>query len=121
MALTRFEELEAWKKSRKLVTTVYALCERKMLKYDRGLREQIQRASVSVMSNIAEGFDSGSSKSFLRYLHYSMGSASEVQSLIYVLRDLELISASEFELLYQDLVEIKKILFGLINSINSKI
>ena len=80
-----FEELRIWQDSRSLVKDIYALNER--LK-DYGFKDQIQRASISIMNNIAEGCDSGSDNLFLRYLHIAKGSCGEVKSMLYVGEDL---------------------------------
>ena len=80
MKIERFEDVESWKEARLLVKDVYrALVGCK----DHGFTNQIQRAAISVMSNIAEGFDRGSNKEFIQFLVISRGSASEVKSLLY--------------------------------------
>ena len=81
------EEIESWKEARELTKNIYGLTARQGFSRDFGLRDQIQRASVSIMANIAEGFDSGSNKSFISFLNYTYRSASEVQSLSYVALD----------------------------------
>jgi four helix bundle protein len=86
---------------------------------DFGLKDQIQRASVSIMANIAEGFDSSSDKSFLNYLNFSFRSASEVQSLLYVALDQNYITNSEFENIYNRTTKIKSLLMGLTRYIKS--
>jgi four helix bundle protein len=90
----RFEELLCWQRSRELVKEVYAaLCDVK----DRGFKDQIQRASVSVMSNIAEGFESGTKQGFLNYLYIAKGSAGEVRSQLYVAYDVGYIDVEKFK------------------------
>lgn len=121
MVFRKFEDIDVWKKSRKVVYEIYTITSSDSLKKDFGLKDQIQRASVSIMSNIAEGFDSGSTKSFIRYLYISMGSASELQSLFYVLVDQKMIDNSKFEQIYNDVCEVKKMLFGLIATLSRKI
>ncbi|MGE5682901.1 MAG: four helix bundle protein [Bacillota bacterium] len=113
MKLTSFEDLECWKLSREIVKKVYNLTSREGFRKDFGLRDQIQRAGVSIMANISEGFDSGTDKSFLIFLSYSYRSASEVQSLLYVALDLEYINKSSFEELYQNIKNVKGLLSGL--------
>ncbi len=78
MKINRFENIESWKRSRGLVNLVYKSTNEYPFNKDFGLRDQIQRASVSIMSNIAEGFDSGTNKSFINFLNYTYRSASEV-------------------------------------------
>ena len=77
MKIETFTDIEAWKKARLLVSEIYAICQSQSIKHDYGFRDQIQRASVSIMSNIAEGFDSGSPSTFILFLNYSYRSASE--------------------------------------------
>ncbi len=72
------------------------------------------------MHNIAEGFDAGSNKEFVRFLRYSFRSASEVQSQLYIALDASYIDQSEFELLYEQSTEIKKIIAGLIKYLLSQ-
>ena len=87
MKISRFEDIDVWKEARILVNMVYDLTNMPLFKKDYGLKDQIQRAAVSCMSNVAEGFDSGSNTQFIQYLVYSRRSSSEVQSLLYVALD----------------------------------
>jgi len=87
--ITRFEEIEAWITSRELTRMVYVLTDQGQFARDFGLRNQIQRAAVSVMSNIAEGFESRTQAQFLEYLGRSKASAGEVRCQLYVALDLE--------------------------------
>ena len=88
------ENLYIWKESRTVVNSIY-----KMLNTckDWGFRDQIQRAAVSIMNNIAEGFDSGSDAKFINYLNISKGSCSEVRSMLYLCEDFGYCSAEERE------------------------
>lgn len=95
--IQKFEDIEAWKEARLLTSGVYKLCKAKALASDFGLVDQIRRASVSIMSNIAEGFGRGGNKEFLQFLAHARGSASEVKSLLYVLLDAEYIDQSTFD------------------------
>lgn len=79
MRITRFEDIEAWEVARKLTQLVYGLAKRGHFMKDFGLRDQACRASVSIMANIAEGFDSGSNLEFVRFLSYAQRSCSELQ------------------------------------------
>ncbi len=115
MSIKRFEDVEAWKESRKLVNIVYDLTERGLLKKDFGLKEQLQRSAVSCMSNIAEGFDSGSNQHFIQYLLYTRRSSSEVQSIAYVALDRKYISENEFKNLYEEAVLVGKLANGFIS------
>lgn len=94
--ITRFEEIEAWKTARELTRMVYAFTEQGKFSKDFGLKNQIQRASVSVMSNIAEGFESRTQPQFLEYLGRAKASAGEVRCQLYVAIDLQYITQEEF-------------------------
>jgi four helix bundle protein len=94
--ITRFEEVEAWKTARELTRMVYAFTEQGKFAKDFGLKNQIQRASVSVMSNIAEGFESRTQPQFLEYLGRAKASAGEVRCQLYVAIDLQYITQEEF-------------------------
>jgi|TARA_B110000908_G_C9862999_1_gene274937 four helix bundle protein len=117
---TKFEEITAWQKARVLTSDVYTITRQKPFCQDYGLVDQIRRASGSIMHNIAEGFDAGSNKEFVRFLRYSFRSASEVQSQLYIALDASYIDQSEFELLYEQSTEIKKIIAGLIKYLLSQ-
>ena len=86
--ITRFEDIQAWQEARKLVKMIYGLTNSGALSKDFGLRDQIQRASVSSMTNIAEGFDCESKLEFARFLGFARRSAVEVQSLLYTAFDI---------------------------------
>ncbi len=77
MVIKRFEDIKAWQESRDLKKKIYSLTKNKGFIKDFGLTGQVQRAAVSVMNNIAEGFDSGSNAEFIRFLGYSRRSSSE--------------------------------------------
>jgi four helix bundle protein len=95
--ISRFEEIEAWKTSRELTRLVYLLTKEGQLARDAGLKSQLQRAAVSVMSNVAEGFESRTQAQFLEYLGRVKASAGEVRSQLYVAIDLKYISQTEFD------------------------
>lgn len=95
--ITRFEDINAWQTSRELTRMVYALTERGKFAKDFGLRNQIQRASVSVMSNIAEGFESRTQAQIPEYLGRSKASAGEVRCQLYVALDLGYLSGEQFK------------------------
>ena len=95
--ITRFEEIEAWKTARELTRMVYAFADQGQFARDFGLRNQIQRAPVSVMSNIAEGFESRTQAQFLEYLGRSKASAGEVRCQLYVALDLEYLTQEQFK------------------------
>lgn len=96
MKISRFEDIETWKEARRLTQAVYRLTSKGAFQKDFGLTSQIQRAAVSVMNNIVEGFADGSSASFRQFLGYARRSSSEVQCCLYVARDLGYITEREF-------------------------
>lgn len=98
--IKRFEEIRAWQKARELVRQIYLACGVAPFSRDFGLRDQICRAAVSTMSNVAEGFGRKTGKDFAHFLDLARGSALEVQSLLYVARDLNYIQPKEFDRLY---------------------
>jgi four helix bundle protein len=97
----RFEELQAWQKARELVRELYRTSADGRLSKDFGLRDQLCRAAVSTMSNIAEGFARSSDKDFAHFLDIAKGSAMEVQSLLYVALDVGYADQQTFERLYK--------------------
>ena len=98
--ITRFEEIEAWKSARQLTDLIYRVSKEGGFARDFGLRDQIRRAAVSAMSNIAEGFESQSQAMFMSYLYRAKGSAGEVRSQLYVALDQDYISQAQFEEAY---------------------
>ena len=91
MTIKRFEDIKAWQDARVLTSQVYKICSEGKPSKDFGFRDQIQRASVSIMSNIAEGFERNNNKEFVRFLLYSKGSCGEVTTLLVVASDLNYI------------------------------
>jgi four helix bundle protein len=100
MNIERFEDIEAWQKARELAKAIYAITNEGNFARDFGLRDQIQRAAVSVMSNIAEGFDRGSNRELVQYLFIAKASAAEVQAQLYVALDAKYIDQTTFEKTY---------------------
>jgi len=96
--IQRFEDSKAWQNARELVKLVYELTRREPFLSDWGLRDQIQRAAVSGMSNIAEGFERGSNREFVQFLYQAKASTREVRSqLLYVALDLGYIDQEQFD------------------------
>src|SRR5262245_44492738 len=94
--ITRFEEIEAWQTARELTKLIYSLPDENNFSRDFGLKDQIRRASVSIMSNISEGFESQTPAQFIRYLGLANASAGEVRSQLYVSHDLDYITQEQF-------------------------
>ena len=111
--ITRFEDLIAWQEARKLVKMTYSMTSAGALAKDFGMRDQIQRASVSAMTNIAEGFDCESTAEFARFLGFARRSAVEVQSLLYAALDVEHIKEEIFKTHYEQAKKTKALIGGL--------
>lgn len=94
----RFEDLEVWQKARELTNLIYGFSSSGMFSKDYGLRDQTRRAAVSVMSNIAEGFESQTQAIFIQYLARAKGSAAEVRAQLYIARDQGYVTSDEFNL-----------------------
>lgn len=97
----RFEEIKAWQAARDLTRDFYRLFAEPRLAREFGLKDQLTRASLSIMNNIAEGFGRHSPKDFARFLGIAKASAIEVQSMLYVLLDLETIDQDSFDGYYE--------------------
>ncbi len=99
--IKNFEDIQAWQKARELVIEIYRVTsENERFPNDFSLKDQIRRASISIMSNIAEGYSRQTDREFIQFLFVAKGSASEVQSQLYVALDLKYISPSTFATLY---------------------
>ena len=109
----KFEEIESWKKSRELTRRVYGVSKKAAFAKDFGLKDQIRRASVSIMSNIAEGCDRGGTGEFIQFLSTAKGSAAEVRCQLYVAVDQGYIDESEFTELSALAAETGRIIGGL--------
>lgn len=106
MKVKRFEDLQVWQDSRSFVKSIYELTSSLNFSKDYGLRDQIQRASVSIMNNISEGFERDSNREFIKFLGYSKGSAGEVRSMLYIALDLKYITKEEFDLAFNQAINI---------------
>jgi four helix bundle protein len=92
-----FEELEVWQTARHLMNRVYLVTSNGMFKKDFGLRDQMRRAAVSVLSNIAEGFERGGNSEFCQFLYIAKGSSAEIRAQLYVALDQQYITKVDFE------------------------
>jgi four helix bundle protein len=111
----RFEDIIAWQKARVLVNDLYNIVEQvERFKRDYNLKDQIFRASFSIMLNIAEGFGRRSNKEFKQFLIVAHGSIAEVQSALYIALDRKYIDQPKFTFLYDASSEISKMIMGLI-------
>ena len=98
--IEKFEDLIVWQKAHELAIGIYGLTSREPFCRDFGLRDQIQRAAVSVMSNIAEGFERYSRPEFRQFLSVARGSVAEVRSQLYLARSLQYVDEEDFDRIY---------------------
>jgi four helix bundle protein len=112
MKIERFEDITSWQKARELTRHIYRHSKTGEFARDFGLRDQIREASVSIMSNIAEGFERGGDKEFRQFLSTAKGSCGEVRSQLYVALDQNYIVPADFDLMYQMATEISRLTTG---------
>ena len=108
MLVKNFEELDLFKLGREFVKDIYCCTSKGNFCKDYGLKDQLQRASVSVILNVAEGFDSGSSRSMIVFLRYAFRSASEAKAILYVALDLNYISPDTYKTLKEKTIRLQQ-------------
>lgn len=108
-----FEEIKAWQKAHEITLKIYKITTNDKFAKDYGLRDQIQRSSVSIMANIAEGHGRRSNNEFANFLNIARGSVAETLSHLYIAKCLDYIDKSEFENIYSSLEEISKMTLAL--------
>src|SRR4026208_776721 len=111
--IDRFEDFVAWQKARKLTSDIYEVTGQGKFARDFGLKDQIRRAAVSSMSNLAEGFERGRATEFHQFLSVAKGSCAELRTQLYVALDVGYLSRSAFETLMTQATEVGQILGGL--------
>ncbi|MBU0558118.1 MAG: four helix bundle protein [Bacteroidetes bacterium] len=114
MKFEKFEEIIAWQKAKELTLNIYAIfkdCR------DYAFKDQIQRASVSIMNNIAEGYERKTNNEFKHFLFIAKGSSGELRSMSYLAKDLKYISEDAYQNIYRLSTEISKMLSGLIKTL----
>jgi four helix bundle protein len=110
-----FEEIEAWKKARELTREIYKISSRELFGKGFGLRDQIRRASVSTMSNIAEGFERSGPREFIQFLALAKGSLGEVKTQLYVAIDQGYVTQEVFGRLHSLASETGRLIGGLMS------
>lgn len=116
-----FEQIISWKKGRELNKRIYQVTSESQFNKDFALRDQIRRASISISSNIAEGFDRKSQKEFIYFLNVAQASSYEVKSQLYLALDVDYITQEEFDVLFSLCEEISKTIYGLIKHLEKKV
>ena len=114
MTIKKFEEIESWRKARELTNDIYQVTASGKFIRDFGLKDQIRRASVSILSNIAEGFERGGDKEFSQFLIIAKGSCGEVRAQLYVALDQGYLSQESFESLSSKAIEVSELISGFI-------
>lgn len=118
--IERFEDLVAWQKARKLAGRIYEITSEGDFSKDYGLRNQIQRAAVSIMSNIAEGFERSRPAEYAQFVSIAKASCAEVRSQLYLAWDVGYITREEITELMKDSREVGRILGGLRRGIEKR-
>jgi len=120
MKVEKFEDLVAWQKGRELTKQIYEITKQGAFSKDYGLRDQIRRATVSVMSNLAEGFERGSSSEFHQYIVIAKASCAEVRSQLYVAHDVGYITKNQFDDATKLAEEVSRIIGGLKTAVRKR-
>ena len=115
----RFEDIQAWQKARELNKGIYNITKNPHFSKDFSLRDQIRRASVSIMANIAEGYGRKSKKEFANFLNMAHGSAAEVQCHLYIALDNNYINEENFKMTYNKVEEVSKMIQGFMKYLNN--
>jgi four helix bundle protein len=118
--IERFEDILAWQKARELVKEIYRASCNPMFAKDFALCDQIRRAGVSIMLNIAEGFARKTAREFMQFLVIAHGSVAEVQSALYVALDQSYVDQKQFENLYGIAEETSKFIMGFSNYLRKR-
>jgi four helix bundle protein len=119
--IQKFEDLKCWQAARGMVKEVYEISETGKLAKDFDTKSQIKRAALSSMNNIAEGFGRYSNKDFIRFLNTAQSSVQEVQSILYVLTDLDYVDPDRIQRIRLQADESKNLILGFIKYLNTKL
>ena len=120
MKIEKFEDIKAWQKAKELAKRIYDLTNKGDFAKDYSLKDQIRRASISVMSNIAEGYARQTDKEFAQFLFIALGSTAELQSQLYLAQDLNYISKEEFYRIYEQGSETARLITGFIKYLQGR-
>ncbi|MCX6164862.1 MAG: four helix bundle protein [Ignavibacteriae bacterium] len=114
MKIDRFEDIVSWQRAKNLTVEIYKTFENQK---DFSFKSQIQRASLSIMNNIAEGFERKTNKEFMQFLFIAKGSAGEVRSMLYLALELKYINNDQFKKLFDEVIIISKMLSNFIKTL----
>jgi four helix bundle protein len=120
VSIKRFEDLIAWQYSRKVVQEIYQLTNNKTFRTDFALKDQIRRAAISIMANIAEGFHRWNRKDFHHFLQIAIASVCETKSHLYVALDMKYANPSQFDQISANIDELIRIITGFMKSLRAK-
>lgn len=120
MSSKRFEDLIAWQKARLLAKAVYSVTQNGSIARDFGLKDQMQRAALSIMANVAEGQERGSVPDFIRFLWIAKASSGELRSHLFLAQDVGYLDSNTSEVLHRDALEVSKIIGGLIAALKKQ-
>ena len=118
--VSKFEDLVAWQKAETLAEAVYVLCRSEQLSKDFALRDQMQRAAISIVSNIAEGFERDTTPDFIHFLYIAKGSAGELRTQLHLASRVGLITSSESDSIRLLASDVGKVIAGLIAYLKRK-
>jgi four helix bundle protein len=121
VVIFRFQDIESWQLARQLAVEIYGASRQEPFARDFGLRDQIQRSSVSIMANIAEGFGRNGKVEFIRYLTIAQASSVEVQSHLYIAMDLGYVAQPDFERLYSQTERVRQVIGGFIRYLRGRL
>ncbi len=114
-----FEDLPVWKEAKDLAVLLYKMTSRGKLSKDFGLKDQIQRSSISISSNIAEGFERGTKQEFIQFLYIARGSCGELRSQIFIAKDIGYFDNANFDTIFKLALKVSKQINGFIEYLKS--
>ncbi len=120
VTILKFEDIIAWQKALELSDIIYSHSNKEKFSKDFGLRDQMRRASISVVSNIAEGFEREGNNQFIYFLLVAKASAGELRAQLYIARNQNYISMNEFEIINQKVIEVSKTISGFISYLRTQ-
>ncbi|MCA9731831.1 four helix bundle protein [candidate division KSB1 bacterium] len=116
----KFEDIQAWQDARVLANSIYAITQEESFSRDFGLRDQLRRAAISVLSNIAEGFERETTQEFIRFLYIAKASAGEIRAQLYIATDLRYLTNEEAKQMIDICIKISSMIANLIKYLKNK-